>query len=75
MAAIVVRNLDDDVQRRLKERAAQNHRSMEAEARAILTSAVSGSGFVRAWLELGATQQGNDLVLPPRSAPRSIDLS
>ncbi|MCS5713561.1 toxin-antitoxin system [Herbiconiux sp. CPCC 205716] len=75
MAAIVVRNLDDDVQRRLKERAAQNHRSMEAEARAILTSAVSGSELVRAWLELGDAQRGDDLVLPPRSAPRDLDLS
>jgi plasmid stability protein len=41
MAAISVRDLDDDVRERLRVRAAQNGRSMEAEARAILTAAVS----------------------------------
>jgi plasmid stability protein len=41
MAAISVRDLDDDVRERLRIRAAENGRSMEAEARAILTEAVS----------------------------------
>ena len=39
MAQILVRNLEPDVVRRLKDRALRNHRSLEAEARLILTSA------------------------------------
>lgn len=41
MATVTVRGLDEEVRRRLKIRAATNNRSMEAEARAILTEAVS----------------------------------
>ena len=40
MAQLTVRGLDEDVVRRLKTRAAQNGRSMEAETRAILTQAI-----------------------------------
>ena len=36
MAQLVVRNLDDDVKRRLRERAARHGRSMEEEVREIL---------------------------------------
>jgi plasmid stability protein len=79
MAAILVRNLDADVQRRLKERAAANNRSMEAEARAILTGAVTDSGLVSAWLELaGGLKDENRsglIVDPVRSRPRDLDLS
>jgi plasmid stability protein len=75
MAAIIVRNLNDDVQRRLKERAVANHRSMEAEARAILTAAVTDTGFVDAWLKFGEGLRGDDLELPRRSMPREFDLS
>ena len=43
MAQLVVRNLDEDVKRRLQERAARHGRSMEAEVRDILrTAAVQG---------------------------------
>ena len=41
MATVVVRQLDDEVRRLLKVRAAQNDRSMEAEIRDILTTAVT----------------------------------
>jgi plasmid stability protein len=41
MAAVSIRDLDDEVRERLKVRAAQHGRSMEAEIRAILTDAVS----------------------------------
>jgi len=37
MASILIRNLDDDVKKRLRLRAAGNGRSMEAEAREILS--------------------------------------
>lgn len=43
MAAISVRDLDDEVAARLKVRAARHGRSMEAEVRAILTGAVTGA--------------------------------
>lgn len=39
MATITIRNLDEKVKRALQVRAALNGRSMEAEARAILTEA------------------------------------
>ena len=74
MATITVRDLPDDVQRRLKQRAVSNHRSMEAEARAILSAAVAARGFGPAWLELAASSRGAELPLPTRSSPREIDL-
>ena len=40
MAALNIRNLPEDVHRRLRVRAARNGRSMEAEARLILEQAV-----------------------------------
>lgn len=41
MAAITIRNLDDSVKQQLRERAAKNSRSMEAEARAALIDYVA----------------------------------
>lgn len=41
MASITIRNLDDDLKRRLRVRAAKNGRSMEAEAREILRVALA----------------------------------
>lgn len=75
MAAITVRNLDDDVQRRIKVRAAENNRSMEAEARAILSAAVAPQSFVDHWLRLAEEHRGPDLPLPDRSVPRTLDLT
>ncbi|WP_372922151.1 FitA-like ribbon-helix-helix domain-containing protein [Roseovarius sp.] len=40
MASITIRNLDDDVKRRLRVRAAEHGRSMEEEAREILRDVV-----------------------------------
>ncbi len=40
MASITIRNLDDDIKRRLRVRAAENGRSMEEEARDILRQVV-----------------------------------
>ncbi len=75
MGVITVRNLDDEVQRRLKLRAAQNNNSMEAEARAILSAAVAGNDFVSAWVATTEEFRGADLELPDRSAARGLDLS
>ena len=75
MAAITIRNLDDRVQRGLKQRAAANDRSMEAEARAILTAAVGPNEFGADWIRATEKLRGPDLPIPRRSAPRDIDLS
>ena len=75
MAAITVRNLDDEVQRRLKLRAAAHNRSMEAEARAILSAAVAGGDLARAWVSATIDLRGDDLSLPTRTMSREVDLS
>ena len=41
MAALTIRNLPDEIRTRLRVRASKNGRSMEAEARAIITGAVN----------------------------------
>jgi plasmid stability protein len=70
MAAPRIRNLDEEVQRRLKVRAARHGRSMEAEARAILTEAVRGgadtAGLFTALLERFGALGGVDLPMPER---------
>jgi antitoxin FitA len=76
MATIVIRNLDENVKRRLKVRAARNGRSMEAEARELLTEGSAetsrgehsqheldlGTAIHRRFVALG----GVDLKIPPR---------
>jgi plasmid stability protein len=47
MAQIIVRNLDDEVKRSLKARAARRGRSMEQEVRDILTASVATPPPVR----------------------------
>ena len=74
MATITVRNLDQEVQRRLKRRAAKNNRSMEAEARAILAAAVLDRDLAATWLDATAALRGEELPVPERSIPRTIDL-
>ena len=68
LAAITVRNLDDDIRDELRVRAAQHGRSMEAEVRAILTAAV-GQGQDRqpnALMDLyWAGRAGIDVDLAP----------
>ncbi|MGI8869020.1 MAG: FitA-like ribbon-helix-helix domain-containing protein [Mycobacteriales bacterium] len=81
MAAISVRDLDDTVAGRLKVRAARHGRSMEAEARAILTDAVAageddGRNLAQAIRELFAAMGGVELETPARhDMPRAADLS
>jgi len=43
MASITIRNLDDNVKKKLRKQAAENGRSLEAEARNILTQNAHGS--------------------------------
>lgn len=74
MSAITVRKLPDDVKQRLRMRAAANGRSMEAEARAILTDALAKEPRVDlAWVEgliaLGEKYGGIDLVIERDKTP------
>ena len=80
MADLSIRNLDDDVKQRLRVRAAEHGRSMEAEVREILTEALRESEppsnpfeYLRARF---AAIGGVELDLPPRnSRPRIPDFS
>ncbi len=76
MAALTVRGLDDETKARLRVRAAQNGRSMEAEVRAILQASLSEQPtFGRLGTRIHerfAAEGGVDLDLPPRSeTPRA----
>ena len=76
MATITIRNLDEKIKRKLQVRAAQNGRSMEAEARGILQKVLAAPEQppernlyerIRArFAPLG----GIDLELPPREPTR-----
>lgn len=69
MAAIMVRNLDEDVKRRLRMRAARHGRSMEAEVRAILEETVrEQDNFAEALMETFGGLGGVDLEIPSRTA-------
>ena len=80
VAAISVRDLDEDVASRLKVRAARHGRSMEAEVRAILTDAVTAReeeqlNLAQAIRERFAAMGGVELEIPPRQdMPRAADL-
>lgn len=80
MAALSIRGLDDETKARLRIRAAQHGRSMEAEVRAILVDAVReppretslSAAILKRFAELG----GVDLELPSRdTAPRAVDFA
>jgi plasmid stability protein len=78
MATLTIRDLDDELRARLRVRAAEHGRSMEAEVRAILAEALAkpvlvglGSRVHQRFADVG----GADLDLPPRSdGPRIPDL-
>lgn len=85
MASLTVRDLDDDVKRKLRLRAAHHGRSMEAEVRSILADAVAdpeadgerglGSKIRAMFAEIG---YADDLVraIPPRTElARYVDFS
>ena len=74
VATITIRNLDDDIRSRLKQRAAANGRSMESEVREILRTAVGQSDFARSWVDAYRGSDVAELPLPPRTKPRQLDL-
>jgi plasmid stability protein len=75
MATIMVRNLDEDVKRQLRMRAARHGRSMEAEVRAILEESVRRQdSFAETLMGTFGELGGVELELPARTAqPRSLD--
>lgn len=74
MAVMTIRNLDDEVRDKLRVRAAQHGRSMEAEVRAILTDAVASRAehtLADALLEFGrvARETGGAIEFPRLQDP------
>ena len=75
VASIPIRNLDEDIKRRLRIRAAENGNSMEQEARNILRIGLNAdtplpknlAAAIRARFELLG---GVELEIPPREAMR-----
>jgi plasmid stability protein len=74
MASITIRNLEDDLKRRLRIRAAEHGRSMEEEAREILQEVVTKPAAPRdlaaAIRSRVAALGGMELDLPPRDPVR-----
>ncbi|MBL8914358.1 MAG: hypothetical protein JNM17_26875 [Archangium sp.] len=79
MAMLTIRNLDESVKKALRLRAAQNKRSMEAEARVLLTTAVRQSPpkeNLAKWIRQRFKGIETELKLPARTkmrAPPSFD--
>ena len=72
MATLVIRDLRDDVKARLRIQAAEHGHSMEAEARALLTTALVGrriEGLGTYIHEQFADIGGVELALPERLEP------
>ncbi len=73
MTILTVRNLKPEVHQRLREQAAANGRSMEAEARAILEAGVSGGGddmiaaLRRFAQDVRPTDEELATIFPPRN--------
>lgn len=73
MAQLIVRNLDDDLVRRLKQRAAAHGRSAEEEHRQLLRQALRPEGFAEALLAMPNVGRDDDFTRLP-DLPRDIDL-
>jgi plasmid stability protein len=79
VSAVSIRNLDDQVKERLRVRAAEHGRSMEAEMRAILTDAVrepgEDTGLFQVLMDRVSQLGGIELDIPSRAVrPRAADL-
>ena len=77
MGTLTIRQVDARTHARLRARAAQHGRSVEAEVRAILDAAVNlpGRNFLVALQASMVEVGGVDLDLSPRTdSPRAVDL-
>jgi antitoxin FitA len=79
MASMTIRNLDDRLKSKLRVRAAQNNRSMEEEARAILKDALDTENSAAKSLFKAIRGRidplgGVELKLPKRQSIREIDV-
>ena len=74
MPTLIVRNVEEEVKKRLVQRAAENGHSMEAEVRGILKEAVARKTWIGEWLELAPRFDEDEFTLPQRSAPRELNL-
>jgi plasmid stability protein len=76
MASLLIRDLDDDVKERLRVRAANHGRSMEAEARLIIASAVAAQrpvGRLGSYIHAQFAQLGGiELEIAPRNDPPRV---
>jgi len=75
MSSITIRNLDDDLKKRLRIRSAHHGRSMEDEARDILRTTLSAKAPFQPNLAESIRQRfrslgGVELVIPPREPMR-----
>ena len=74
MATLTIRNLPEPVRRSLKERAAAQNRSMEAEVRSILEDAVAPrTNFIAEWITATEPLRG-EFILPERKPARPVEL-
>lgn len=78
MSTLTIRQLDERTHARLRGRAAEHGRSVEAEVRAILDAAVNRpeQNLLLSLHDAMTDAGGVDLAVPPRTdRPREIDLS
>lgn len=78
MGTLTIRQVDERTHARLRGRAAEHGRSVEAEVRAILAAAVNlgGRNFLLALHESMFEAGGVELDIPERlDGPRGVDLS
>jgi plasmid stability protein len=73
MAQLIVRNVDDDIVRRLKKRAAEHGRSAEEEHRQLLRAALRSEGLIDRLREM--PDAGSDVDFDRvRDFPRDVEL-
>lgn len=73
MAQLIVRNLDNDLVRRLKQRAAEHGWSAEEEHRRILRDALRSGGLGHRLAEIPDVGTDDDFARPSEY-PRPVDL-
>ena len=73
MSQLIVRNLDEDLVRRLRQRASEHGRSAEEEHRQILRAALRNEGLGAYLVEIPAVGEDEDFARV-HEAPRHVDL-